>query len=407
MVQGMQHSWNIPAWVVFTSWLLPSACSWPAHPQSSPAGSAADGSGSTDDASGGGSDDVDGPVADLPPPSPIYGGEPVAECGWPSAVALLSERSLCSGTLIHPRLVVYAAHCGTGLSQVRFGEAVRGAGLHRVVPVDHCEAFPGATVGAGNDVAYCELAEPVDDVAIVPPLLGCEREQLRPGAAVSLVGFGLTEHGSSGSKHEVVARMRGLTDAGEAWIGGDGLDTCQGDSGGPAFLRLDDGTWRVFGITSWGEVCGGGGYYSLMSRAIPWLEQQTGLDLSPCTEADGSWAPGPDCAGVPIEPDEGHGPWEQGCAGGPTSGTLDVCGPPWSPDDGCEGWCGEQAAAGCWCDEDCVYNDDCCPDAAAWCESWLPTCEGGCGGQAAGGCWCDDECTEHDDCCPDLELYCE
>ncbi|MEX1362054.1 MAG: trypsin-like serine protease [Nannocystaceae bacterium] len=403
----MQHPSIIPMGVVFVSWLLPSACSWPAHPQPSPHGSADAESGSTEDASGGASDDVDGPVADLPASSPIYGGEPVPECGWPSAVALLSERSLCSGTLIHPRLVVYAAHCGTGFSQVRFGESVRGAGLQWVVPVEHCDAFPGAAVGEGNDVAYCALAEAVDDVPIVPPLLGCEREQLRPGAVVSLVGFGLTEYGSSGTKREAVASLRGLTDAHEAWIGGDGVDTCQGDSGGPAFLRLDDGTWRVFGITSWGEVCGGGGYYSLVSRAIPWLEQQTGLDLSPCTEADGSWAPGPGCAGVPIEPGEGHGQWGQGCAGGPTSGALDVCGPPWSAGDGCEGWCGEQAAAGCWCDEDCVYNDDCCPDAAMWCEAWLPTCEDWCGGQAAGGCWCDDECIEHDDCCPDLELHCE
>lgn len=34
------------------------------------------------------------------------------------------------------------------------------------------------------------------------------------------------------------------------------------------------------------------------------------------------------------------------------------------------------------------------------------TCTGACGGQAAAGCWCDDQCDAYGDCCPDLDAVC-
>ena len=46
-----------------------------------------------------------------PDASPIVGGTPVPECGWPSTVAVISETNLCTGTLLYPQLVGYAAHC--------------------------------------------------------------------------------------------------------------------------------------------------------------------------------------------------------------------------------------------------------------------------------------------------------
>ena len=34
----------------------------------------------------------------------------------------------------------------------------------------------------------------------------------------------------------------------------------------------------------------------------------------------------------------------------------------------CEGYCGAQSVAGCYCDPACVQYNDCCPDYADLCE---------------------------------------
>ncbi len=340
-----------------------------------------------------------------PEPTPIYGGQRVEPCGWPSVVALITPDNLCSGTLLHPQVVVYAAHCGVEVQQVRFGEAIEGPGLQRVVQVESCEAWPGGGVATGTDLAYCVLAEPVLDVPVVPPLVGCERDAVVPGAAVTLVGFGHASDGPPGQKRHVESTLIEITELGEARIGGNGADTCQGDSGGPAVIALPDGTWRVFGVTSWGGPCGQGGYSSLLPPGLPWLEERTGLDLTPCHDAEGGWSPGPRCTGFALEPGHGHGDWDHGCDSGPRSGPGASCGPAASA-AGCVGACGDQAPAGCWCDAQCTEQGDCCPDASEYCPRHVATCEGWCGGPSPSGCWCDEACSVHDDCCSDQASVC-
>jgi hypothetical protein len=72
---------------------------------------------------------------------------------------------------------------------------------------------------------------------------------------------------------------------------------------------------------------------TLASGAVPWIEATTGIDVSPCHDADGTWNPGPDCGDIPHEPEVGGGAWptcEPGALGGPST----ACGPPsYGPDD--------------------------------------------------------------------------
>ena len=49
-------------------------------------------------------------------PEAIYGGTTVPVCGWPSTVEL---GGACSGTLVHPQVVIYASHCGASYSPRR------------------------------------------------------------------------------------------------------------------------------------------------------------------------------------------------------------------------------------------------------------------------------------------------
>lgn len=264
-------------------------------------------------------------------PSAVYGGQPVAPCGWPTTVSMEGS---CTGTLVHPEVVVYAQHCGLGYGSVRLGDSINGTG--RSVPTEFCRVYPGGGPGTGRDVAVCKLAEPVLDVEIVPPLMGCEASILTQGRPVVIVGFGETDDGNYGIKYEATADFGFIDGNDEAFLGGGGVDSCQGDSGGPVYVRLPsteggDDAWRVFGITSYGSGCGGGGYYSMMHISMEWIETETGIDVTPCHEADGTWAPGPGCGAFPLDPAGAGGSWSDGCDPGELGGLAAVCGPAFDP----------------------------------------------------------------------------
>jgi len=138
-------------------------------------------------------------------PSHVYGGEPSATCNWPSTVFLGG----CSGTLIHPEVVMYAGHCGDVIPEVFFGEDFSN-------PDAPGEGFSVAT-------EYCMTNPAAQDV---------------------------------------------------------------------------------------------------------FIEEQSGLDVTPCHYATGEWNPSPACRDFPLAPEDGQSwAWAEGCAGGPISEWGTACGP--------------------------------------------------------------------------------
>lgn len=261
---------------------------------------------------------------------PIIGGQTATTCQWPTAV--LTARG-CSATLVHPRLVTTAAHCvllSYVGATVTFGESMNG----RSVQVDQCHYHPSYRQdGDPNDIGFCTLLQDVVDVPIVPILMGCDVGILTQGRPVTLAGFGITAPGGTtgyGTKRWVDVNIDSVQ-GGDVYLGNTQVGACHGDSGGPAYVKIADGTWRVFGATSrpGGQPeCAAPTIYTLISQYVPWIEQASGIDITPCTDANGNWGPGPGCTGFPLNPEHGGGTWGAGCADMTLrSGPSMTCGP--------------------------------------------------------------------------------
>ena len=82
------------------------------------------------------------------------------------------------------------------------------------------------------------------------------------------------------------------------------------------------------------------------------------------------------------------------CNGGDTCTDSGVCEPAGDmcgadPANSCEGTCNGQGSGGCFCDPDCVGNQDCCPDYQACC---VTTCTPSCTGKVCGSDGCGGSC---------------
>lgn len=241
-----------------------------------------------------------GTMTGAPPVTPIVGGDPVEAGAWGSVVRVEDR---CTGTLVHPEVVVYAGHCGQDVTFITVGPGSPGAQA-RAVLTERCAVHPEAGATYGHDVAVCVLAEAVD-VPPIPLAHGCVAESTAPGRPALLVGFGRTSPtGDAGIEHAVWSEV--VDREGLEWVIGDATaGTCTGDSGGPALVRhegMGASGWWLLGVLSAGEAgtCGLG-YYSDVASHVAWLESVTQRDLATCFDADERWVPTRACTDSAID----------------------------------------------------------------------------------------------------------
>lgn len=283
--------------------------------------------------------------------SRVVGGRPVKSCQWPSAMIIDTGRFTCSGTLVHPQLFVTAAHCLLGNSfTVYSGDGNKGEKKKTLKErkVEYCRKHPEFRSTQATpllDVAYCKLQEPVKDVAPMPIMMGCEVDYLKNNKEldVTVVGFGFirpNDRKDIGIKYEVDTKFLGIQ-GGLARVGVTGKGPLKGDSGGPVYIRLPedkfnkDAGWRIFGITSTSRGNGapdGKALYGMIHTFVEYLEKDSGLDITPCTDADGTWNPNKDCKGAFNDPYEASGDWVNGCKASPPGGYISSCGKPFKPE---------------------------------------------------------------------------
>jgi hypothetical protein len=271
---------------------------------------------------------------ETPEPLAVVGGKVSAQCAWPSTV----DVGGCTGTLIHHQVITTAAHCIRGTSARISFTAGRGtAGAFTLTARCKTGATGASGGGTNRDWAYCVIPEDerVKKFPITPPLVGCEAEKyLKPGASAWVVGFGSTgaRKTDNGIKREVEVKVNRATNN-TLNIGDRAVGACHGDSGGPLYMKLTDGTrdfgWRVVGSTSsaaqGGCDCTCATLYVNIAQHVKAIEDNEKIDVTPCTDATGKWAPSDKCKNFQATPDKGTGTYPM-CSVQMTTAPIETCG---------------------------------------------------------------------------------
>lgn len=254
-------------------------------------------------------------------PQTVVGGAPVHACGFPSAAEVLVGGYRCSAVLVHPRVVVLDATCPDYTPIEIDFDVIFSDGPN--VDEAHYEVVQRFDCTFDDRIGVCVLAQP-SAVPFTPIAAGCETTAIHDGAPATLVGLGATNETGVLDDSKLFGEVT-IQDVGaEAFFVHGDASPCDGDSGAPVFVQVADGSWRVAGV-SLDTPCDNPSPFRYLPAMIPWIESTTGIDITPCHDADGFPDPSPQCEGFYAGGTSDDGTWADLCAGVPLGPAGGVC----------------------------------------------------------------------------------
>lgn len=240
----------------------------------------------------------------------IIGGNPTGSTSWKGVVSLMAGGGMCSGTLIHPQVVLTAGHCvkvvdamtgqyrdytsRPGQVSVRSGtNAYQAVRLGNGQTIIAHPSWTGELSANSGDLALIKLNSPVNTDNF-PIYKLRDFPSPKDGEKGLLVGYGATGiYQGSGVRRSGETTLLSVTS--DIIETGVPANTCQGDSGGPLFTE-QNGEWVVTGVTSFGNDPSGACYTDFGSFSVnltaycTWIDQTLqelvgeGLGLEKCSQ---------------------------------------------------------------------------------------------------------------------------
>jgi hypothetical protein len=263
-------------------------------------------------------------------------GQRVGHSKWQNVVALAAPilsgseeyKIFCSAVLIHPKVVLTAAHClqegSLRLSQSELRSRVRGfkvyvgAGEEEGIVQNSLVSIDNAFIHSRYlrdirgqaDIAVVMLSNPIDELqAQITPLaldISLLKNEITRGQALRIVGFGHSEQLTGrpfqteehfGIKHEANLLIEGKTASELMVVAGKAVDSMglfrpsprEGDSGGPVFFESIDGKVYLAGVVSRSTRFNHGPLGSAFSQVrnwVCWIESVSGERFREAGEID-------------------------------------------------------------------------------------------------------------------------
>lgn len=178
----------------------------------------------------------------------LINGEVLDRAQWKTVVDILTGGAGCTGTLVGPKVVLTAAHCGSDGETTQFrlhGSDTQLQGTFKKSPL-----YPQQD----HDVAVAILSQAVPRET-VGDFVSVSNTPLQEGSQIFLMGYGCTQPGGGGTDGELrggLATVSGFS--GFDVVSGDGAALCFGDSGGPGMVDADAESPQIITVNSKGNI---------------------------------------------------------------------------------------------------------------------------------------------------------